>query len=133
VNPRLNRLHLFFIVNLIGAAGCVQHYNNSTVDKLRYADLDIDVSTPEGQRFAAASKLMKKRCAECHTFPTYKTEQQFKTDPTFFVIPGNIAATPLYSRLRGSNQGGIEDMPENGQLNPTELQTMRVWIEQMAL
>jgi hypothetical protein len=110
---------------------CGQDFNSNTFDADRFREADIDTSSPEGQRLAAAVSIINNRCTACHEgyhsyYNTLTTDRLWIDSG--LVEPGDFSGSFLVTRLInfGSN------MPKNGSaLTIGEVQTLRDWIEQM--
>lgn len=108
---RFGFLILFFL------SSC-QVYNSSTNDQFQYSS--------DGTAFGDAKVVLAMKCTPCHNY-YLKTQQELLTDGLF--SPGDIYASDIYTRLKGANAGGQEDMPANGQLSDEEIEKIRVWID----
>jgi hypothetical protein len=122
---------LLFLTMILGA--CLQVNNSSTLDPTRYGSIVVGDGSPGGQRFAAAYGVFQSRCFGCHPhgFEPFTTESEFTESG--YVVPGDLAGSVLFQRIRGSGVPGKQDMPKNGTLSTAELSTIRTWIEQIGL
>lgn len=105
----------FLILFLL--SGC-QVYNSSTNDMYQYSS--------DGTAFGDAKVVFAMKCTPCHNY-YLKTQQQLQSDGLF--SPGDVYASELFTRLKGANAGGEENMPANGQLSDDEIDKIRIWIE----
>jgi hypothetical protein len=123
---------------MMTTVGCFQTYNSSSGDKSIYGASNIDVSSPAGQRFAAAYAVIKQYCFECHSgYAAYTTEAQWKAARGVrdeqLIVAGQLSASYLYARIRGSGVAAqdSETMPPNSDVSPADLAIIQDWITQM--
>jgi hypothetical protein len=102
---------------------CLQSYNSSSQDSKRYRSLQGE------EKFIAAMKVVYNKCLDCHAYSDYATKADWIASG--LVIPGDLENSILFSRLKGSGVGGLEDMPQSGVLSQQELTTIRTWIQTM--
>ena len=112
---RLSRTLLIIIL----LSGC-QVYNSSTWDELKYAQLT--------GYFSTVQTLFSSKCTPCHNFHTY-SEQQFIDEN--LVTAGDALTSPIYYRIKGSGSNNNENMPPNDQLTLEELDSIKIWIENL--
>lgn len=112
----------FLILAFVSAvlSGC-QVYNSSTNDQYQYSS--------DGTPFGDAKVVFAMKCTPCHNY-YLKSQSELLSDGLF--SSGDIYSSEIFSRLKGSNVGGQEDMPANGQLSDEEIEIVRTWIESTA-
>lgn len=98
-----------------------QVYNSSTNDQYQYSS--------DGTPFGDAKVVFAMKCTPCHNY-YLKSQSELLTDGLY--SSGDIYSSEIFSRLKGSNVGGQEDMPANGQLSDEEIEIVRTWIESTA-
>ncbi len=108
-------------VCLLGLSGCLQTENSSSVD---------DVETVDGSElFKAANSVLKNKCAQCHQG---YAEDEASLLEQGVVVPGFPESSTLFTALIGSTGVGRHDMPLNGSMTSTEIDTIAEWITNMA-
>jgi uncharacterized membrane protein len=109
----------FLVLLLVSTvlSGC-QVYNSSTNDQYQYSS--------DGTPFGDAKVVLAMKCTPCHSY-YLKSQSELQADGLF--SPGDIYTSEIFSRLKGANVGGQEDMPANGQLSDEEIDLIRTWIE----
>lgn len=95
-----------------------QGYNSSSADIYKF--------TSDGTKFGNAKVVLAMRCGNCHQFHT-KTEAELVS--LGYIVSGDPTGSSLFSHIRGSNVGGVEDMPPTGSISSTEIQTIEDWID----
>lgn len=102
-------------------ASC-QVYNSASNDQVQYSS--------DGTPFGDAKVIFSMKCTPCHD---YYSKTELELTALGLLAPGDIYSSALYSRLKGSSVGGLENMPSNGQLTDAELDKVKIWIESMPL
>jgi len=95
-----------------------QVYNSSSNDSIQYMS--------DGTPFGDAKVIFAIKCTPCHNY--YTRTQQDLID-SGLVVAGDRFSSLIFSRLKGSNVGGVENMPNDGQLSDDELEKIKIWIE----
>lgn len=119
-----------FIAILLLLVSCGQSYNSNSTDRF-VGDLNIDISTPAGERLYRAYNVLQNQCVNCHSgyhniWSSYNTDQQWIS--AGLVIKGEPRSSLLISRLQ--NEGS--DMPLFApQISEADYQALREWIEEM--
>lgn len=116
------------IVSTIFFISCGQDNNSQTNDRTEYGTVEIDTSSPEGQRFAAAYGVLQTNCFSCHGgWASYTTSNQWINASK--VDPGYYATSLLAIRLK--NNGG--NMPPNpqGALSVADDTILKNWINNL--
>ena len=105
-------------------SSCGQNFNSNSNDQGQYATVKIDTSSPAGERFAAAYKVIQVNCMACHSWNSYDTSD--KWIQSGYVIQADYSHSLLMTRLK--NNGG--DMPKspNGALKTSEITILQDWI-----
>ena len=117
---------MFFLVS------CGQNYNSNSFDADRYGpEVEIDISSPEGSRFAAAYNLLDSQCIKCHD-GTHSFWAGFTTEQDWidvgYVNAGDFDNSFIIKRLK--NYGS--DMPQGGQeLTDNEIEILQEWINNL--
>lgn len=117
---------LFLLVVLL--ISCGQSYNSNSFDDQKYKKVQIDNSTPEGQRFALAYNVIKTKCISCHngyhnSYANYTTDSAWSSSG--LIVPGDFAGSFLRNKLK--NFGGT--MPSSGSnLTDQEVGYLEDWI-----
>lgn len=107
---------------------CMQTQNSSSNDEAIYKKTSIDVSTPAGQRLSQAYKVIKNNCVSCHSTMNLTTDSEWINSG--YISQGNPTSSILYCRIKGSTCGA-EDMPKDSSLSDTDLNAIKVWIENL--
>lgn len=108
--------YLFLIVLMFYLAGCVQAENSNSQDQFLNND-------------GTVSGIFSQNCANCHAYHTQTEEQLIDLG---LVLPGDPENSKIYYRLVGSaGSFGPKDMPVGGSLSPSELEQVRLWIENL--
>jgi len=107
--------------------------NSTSGDRSQYQIIEIDTSSPKAERFSRAKVVLISNCAKCHTlWAGYGSDSEFEAHGGGLVQPGSLGSSSIYYRLKGSDIGARQDMPQGApQLSETEMQTLREWIEKM--
>jgi hypothetical protein len=111
-------------------SGC-QDQNSFTGDADRYAPLSSsgDLTTCAG-RLSAARAIFQPNCASCHpSFVSYSYREWVDVN---YLETGDAEASTVFYRLRGSGVGNNQNMPPSGQLEATEDEVIRQWINESA-
>lgn len=114
----VNRFCFLILSSLLLSLSSCQVYNSSTNDQYQYSS--------DGTPFGDAKVVFAMKCTPCHNY-YLKSAADFKSDGLYSA--GDIYSSEIFSRLKGSNVGGQEDMPANGQLSDEEIETIKTWIE----
>jgi hypothetical protein len=111
----------FCLILTLGAAGCFQTENSSSLDADTYGNLS---GTAE---FLAARTIFSQNCGgTCHNYHA-QSEAQLKAAGLFIV--GLPDSSKLFYRLVGSSGAqGPKNMPSGGALSSSDLQKIRYWI-----
>lgn len=106
-----------------GLTGCdlIQTANTFEGDAELYAIVD---GSPA---FIAVHDVVKTYCAQCHAAFAGYSEQDFIDNG--YVVAGDPGNSKIYTKLRGSNTGGDENMPPSSTLATGDLQKFYDWIE----
>jgi hypothetical protein len=83
--------------------------------------------------FLAAKVVIDNNCTSCHnnnsTIGDYRNLTQAQFVQKGLVVPSDLANSKLYYRLDGAVVGpGPRNMPQGGQLSPTQIQAVSDWI-----
>ena len=124
-------MKLISTIALLILISCGQDFNSNSFDKEIYGAgaQDIDTTTPDGQRFLKAFKIIEDKCLSCHlnTHNYYATLTSSQDWITFNLIEkGNFANSRIIEELK--NYDG--DMPQGGsELSQQDIDYLRDWIE----
>lgn len=116
------------IASLFLLFSCGQDTNSQTNDRTVYGDVEIDTSSPEGQRLSAAYTVLKTNCFSCHGgWANYTSSNDWINSGK--VDPGSYATSLLATRLK--NNGG--NMPPNpsGPLSSADNTILQNWINNL--
>ncbi len=115
---------LLSFVFILGLSSClVQTYNSVSNDDRRYAQPVLDSRSVWFQKSSAVLRL---QCSGCHKDFATMSEEQWVSSRR--VVPGSPETSPMFSRVRGSQVGGQENMPPATSLSREEIQVLRDWI-----
>lgn len=106
----VRKIIVLFMISFY-AVGC-QVNNSNSGDDVKFSD--------------GAQGIFQNRCSQCHGYGSYDNARFISEG---LVVAGNPAGSPLFSRLRGSAVGGLENMPPTGDITSDEVALIRTWIE----
>lgn len=78
-------------------------------------------------KFAAAQAVFQSACVRCHPDFGTLTEDDWRVNGR--VVAGKPAESPVYRFLKGSQVGGPETMPRDGDLTDEQRGQIKAWIE----
>ena len=116
------------LIPLLFLVSCGQDTNSQSNDRTEYGQVEIDNSSPEGQRLSSAYAVLQTNCFSCHGgWSDYTTSNQWINAGK--VEPGSYATSLLVTRLK--NNGG--DMPPNpkGALSTADITVLQSWIDNL--
>lgn len=116
------------LISLMFLISCGQDTNSQSNDRTEYGAVEIDITSPEGQRLSAAYAVLQTNCFSCHGgWSEYTTSNQWINAGK--VEPGSYATSLLITRLK--NNGG--DMPPNpkGALPTADITVLQNWIDNL--
>ena len=81
-------------------------------------------------QFKQVAVILKNRCVRCHRGFSRLEEHDWVN--AGYVVAGDPAASNLFSRLKGANVAGPENMPvDDNALSASETETIRFWIAEV--
>lgn len=117
---------LLFTLVFMPLWGCLQTQNSSSGDRDQFGELPTEGEI--SAEFAAVRAIFASSCvAPCHTYSSYKTEEQFIAEG--LVVPGDPDNSEIYTALTGATSPtGRKDMPIGSPLTMDELAVFTTWI-----
>jgi mono/diheme cytochrome c family protein len=102
------------------SVSCLQTENSSSSDGGFAGENN---NSPE---FEAARLVFSQSCTGCHSFHAQSEAQLIASGE---VLPGDAENSPVYYRMQGSTGlNGSKNMPQNGSISTTDVETVATWI-----
>ncbi len=89
---------------------------------------------PGGFNFKSVVPTLIDKCASCHTHFNWYEYGEMDYITQGLVVPGDVQNSPIYFRLKKSNQGsGPRNMPLGSDISNEELVKLEAWINNIGL